>query len=61
MSVYQNAAALAGTLKTASLISLIAGVAIIGVGIILYPRGPSGTSVALLPTTGGAALAGSFP
>jgi hypothetical protein len=61
MSYYQGQAAPAGTLKTASLITLIAGAAVLGAGIVLYPRGPSGTSVALLPTGNGAALAGSFP
>jgi hypothetical protein len=60
MSSYQSRAADAGTFKTASLITLIVGVAVVGCGIILYPRGPSGTQVSLLPTLSGAALAGSF-
>jgi hypothetical protein len=60
MAVYQARAADAGTFKTASLITLIVGAAVVGTGIILYPRGPSGTQVSLLPTGTGAALAGSF-
>jgi hypothetical protein len=60
MAVYQARAADAGTFKTASLITLIAGAAVLAVGVVLYPRGPSGTQVSLLPTGTGAALAGSF-
>jgi hypothetical protein len=60
MSVYQARAADAGTFKTASLITLIVGAAVVGAGIIVYPRGPTGTQVSLLPTGTGAALAGSF-
>jgi hypothetical protein len=60
MSVYQASAATAANFKTASLITLIVGAAAVGAGIVVYPRGPSGTQVSLLPTGTGAALAGSF-
>jgi hypothetical protein len=61
MQHYVDQAAQAGALKTASLVTLIGGAALVTLGIVLLPRGPTGPSVALVPTAGGAALAGSFP
>ncbi len=43
-------------------ISLLAGgAALIGLGVILFPKDPGGGSLALLPTGNGAMLAGGFP
>ena len=58
---YQQQQASVGTLKTASLITLITGAAVVGLGVVLYARSPGGAKVALMPMGNGAALAGTFP
>jgi hypothetical protein len=60
LAYYQQQANDAAARKTAGLIALGAGTALIGVGIYLLPAGAQGR-LALVPTAGGAALAGAFP
>ena len=60
-SRYQQQANAAATLKTAGLITLIAGAGLMAVGIVRLVQTPQGPTVALVPTAGGLALAGSWP
>ncbi|MGQ0505133.1 MAG: hypothetical protein ACT4TC_07400 [Myxococcaceae bacterium] len=62
---YKDQEAAIGRDKTLSLVGMVAGAALIGVGIYLLPKdragGSSGVSARLVPSGNGAALVGVFP
>lgn len=61
LSAYQDQSRSISIQKTASLIAVVAGAAMIGTGAYLYRKDEAGTSIALVPTGNGTALVGVFP
>ena len=61
LDVYREEVEVIARNKTAGLSVAAAGAALIGVGIFLFPRDPSGSGVALVPTGNGVMFAGVFP
>jgi hypothetical protein len=60
LETYRQEASAIGSLRTASLISLVAGAALLVTGLVLLPK-EGAVRVALIPTGAGAALAGVWP
>lgn len=61
LGVYQDEIDVISRNKAVGLTLLAGGAALVGLGVFLFPKEPTGGAVALLPTTNGAVLVGVIP